>query len=61
MADSNEPRQDAPQDEPRVSAEWACPECGERRMDSLTCEEDSVTCATCGKKYILPPPKTRKK
>jgi hypothetical protein len=57
MVDSNGSRQDEPQeDEPLVRKEWACPNCGEQRMDYLACEEDNVSCHTCGAKYVLPAP-----
>ena len=32
-----------------------CPGCGERRVDELAINEDeSVLCATCGRRYMLP-------
>ena len=38
-----------------VSEDAACPSCGERRMDELEInEDDSVLCATCGRRYQLP-------
>jgi ribosomal protein S27AE len=33
----------------------ACPECGERRMDWLGCDDNIVTCGTCGAVYDLEP------
>ena len=38
-----------------VSRDAACPSCGERRVDELSInEDDSVLCATCGRRYQLP-------
>ena len=38
-----------------VSREAACPGCGEQRVDELSInEDDSVLCATCGRRYQLP-------
>ena len=38
-----------------VAREAACPGCGERRVDELSInEDDSVLCATCGRRYQLP-------
>ena len=38
-----------------VAAEAGCPGCGERRVDELSInEDDSVLCATCGRRYQLP-------
>ena len=38
-----------------VPADAACPSCGERRVDELSInEDDSVLCATCGRRYQLP-------
>jgi hypothetical protein len=38
-----------------VPERWACPGCGERRMDELANnDDDTVTCATCGRRYTLP-------
>jgi hypothetical protein len=39
--------------DPQVRPEWACPGCGERRMDWLvwTADDDHVVCATCGAPY----------
>lgn len=46
---------DAPEG-PLVAPEWACPRCGERRMDELLVGDDeAVTCASCGCRYYLPP------
>lgn len=43
------------QDEDIVSREVACPSCGERDADRLAInEDDSVVCATCGRRYQLP-------
>ena len=38
-----------------VSEQWACPNCGERRMDNLDAvtEEDMVTCMSCGQGYEI--------
>ena len=42
-------------DEDLVSADAACPRCRERRVDELAInEDDSVVCATCGRRYVLP-------
>jgi hypothetical protein len=38
-----------------VAEAWACPGCGERRIDELANnDDDTVTCATCGRHYTLP-------
>ena len=38
-----------------VPEEAVCPSCGERRADALSInEDDSVLCATCGRRYQLP-------
>ena len=45
----------AERDEGLVPADAACPNCGERRADELTINDDeSVVCATCGRRYHLP-------
>jgi DNA-directed RNA polymerase subunit RPC12/RpoP len=45
----------ADNDEELVPRECACPSCGERRSDELALNEDeSVVCATCGRRYHLP-------
>ena len=39
-----------------VVAEWACPNCGERDMDSLVIgwiDEESITCVSCNTTYWL--------
>ena len=37
-----------------VRPEWACPSCGERRQDWITCrDDDSIQCETCGCIYEL--------
>ena len=37
----------------RVRAEWGCPECGERRVDWLIWQDDTVVrCESCGREYI---------
>ena len=36
-----------------VPAEFACPECGERRMDYLVNDEGHVTCESCGYEYDI--------
>lgn len=36
-----------------VEREWACPHCGERRMDWLANDDDTITCGTCGKVYRI--------
>jgi len=39
-----------------VPAEAACPGCRERRVDDLAInDDDSVVCATCGRRYELAP------
>jgi transcription elongation factor Elf1 len=42
-------------DEEMVPEIWACPCCGERRMDFLEhhVDEEKVTCATCGTTYEI--------
>lgn len=49
-------------DYPVVDAKWACPTCGERRMDYLVWQteysiedegDEVVRCATCGAVYAL--------
>ena len=45
----------AENDDDLVSLESACPQCRERRVDALAInEDDSVVCATCGRRYPLP-------
>ena len=45
----------AEDDEGLVPREAACPQCRERRVDELAINEDeSVLCATCGRRYQLP-------
>lgn len=45
----------AENDEGLVPREAACPQCRERRLDELTInDDDSVLCATCGRRYQLP-------
>jgi hypothetical protein len=45
----------AENDEELVAREAACPLCRERRVDKLTInEDDSVICATCGRRYQVP-------
>ena len=45
----------AERDDDLVSPEAACPTCGERQVDELSInEDDSVVCATCGRRYRLP-------
>jgi hypothetical protein len=35
-----------------VALDFACPRCGERRIDYLVCREDDlVDCQTCGATY----------
>ena len=35
-----------------VRPDWACPSCGERRQDWLSCrDDDSIQCETCGCVY----------
>ena len=42
-------------DDDLVGKEAACPGCGERSVDQLAInEDDSVVCATCGRRYFLP-------
>lgn len=36
-----------------VPAEFACPKCGERRMDYLLNNEGDITCESCGYEYSL--------
>jgi len=36
-----------------VITEWACPKCGERRMDNLKCNGEQVKCYTCNTKYTI--------
>jgi len=45
---------DGPSDEALVPAKYACPECGEMRMDCLANNNDTVTCLSCGTVYELP-------
>jgi len=41
-------------DEGLVSCGWACPTCGERRQDWLSCgDDDSIRCETCGCIYEI--------
>jgi hypothetical protein len=44
----------AESDEDLVPQEAACPGCRERHVDLLSIEDDSVLCATCGRRYQLP-------
>ena len=37
----------------RVSEEYSCPKCAERRVDSLVWRRDFVVCMTCGMQYRL--------
>ena len=47
----------AENDDSLVSRSAACTQCGERRVDELSInEDDSVVCATCGNRYQLPEP-----
>jgi DNA-directed RNA polymerase subunit RPC12/RpoP len=44
----------AESDEDLVPRDGACPGCGERRVDELSINaDDSVVCATCGRRYSL--------
>ena len=49
-ADADEPE---PQEDELVQPKWACPQCGERRMDYLIPDHNAVRCATCGTCYEL--------
>ncbi|MFC1930447.1 hypothetical protein ACFLWE_00955 [Chloroflexota bacterium] len=42
-----------PENDDLVRTEWACPKCGERRMDYLVWidEGERVKCGTCGFEY----------
>ena len=47
---------DNPHDESNlVPPNFACPNCGQRDMDQLICDEDgeSVACQTCGTSYVV--------
>jgi DNA-directed RNA polymerase subunit RPC12/RpoP len=45
----------AENDDDLLTREAACPGCGERRVDELSInEDDSVVCATCGRRYQVP-------
>lgn len=41
-----------PQEE-RVGPQMACPQCGERRMDYLIPDDNTVRCQSCGTAYEL--------
>ena len=42
-----------PQEDELVQPKWACPQCGERRMDYLILDDDTVRCQSCGTAYEL--------
>ena len=44
----------------RVLPADACPSCGERDVDRLVWDDETVTCATCGVVYNPNEPKKRK-
>lgn len=39
----------------RVAPSFACPKCGEARMDQLANDDGIVTCQSCGAVYDLEP------
>ena len=42
-------------DDDEVRLEFACPGCGERRVDELKlADDDSAQCLSCGRRYQLP-------
>jgi len=46
---------DNPDDANLVPPNFACPKCGQRKMDELICDDDGehVACQTCGTNYAV--------
>ena len=48
------PAEYMPEPEPEtVPDAWACPCCGEARMDFLANEDGHITCVSCGREYDI--------